>query len=87
VKTSETLEQVAARVGQALGRTFAEGEFQRFTIRTGLQWYQPTPEDSAAERKAASGFDDWLDRPRERSAESVSMPIRGNLGAVRADRQ
>jgi hypothetical protein len=30
------------------------------TIRTGLQWYQPTPEDYAAERAAAAGFDDWL---------------------------
>ncbi|SDP44341.1 hypothetical protein SAMN05192558_10960 [Actinokineospora alba] len=30
------------------------------TIRTGLQWYRPTPEDRAAERKAARGYDDWL---------------------------
>ncbi|WP_133794329.1 hypothetical protein [Actinokineospora alba] len=118
----EALEQVGARVGQALNCTFAEGEFQRWyaqvagvfglkislvgvtgiggksvaklvgavsedgflydsdggnqveydrvdisayivdllTIRTGLQWYQPTPDDYAAERKAARGFDDML---------------------------
>jgi hypothetical protein len=30
------------------------------TIRTGLQWYRPTPEDYAAERAAARGFDDML---------------------------
>lgn len=30
------------------------------TIRTGLQWYQPTPEDRAAEGKAADRFDDML---------------------------
>ncbi|MBC6447105.1 hypothetical protein [Actinokineospora xionganensis] len=30
------------------------------TIRTGLQWYQPTPEDRAAERKAAGRYDDIL---------------------------
>jgi hypothetical protein len=29
-------------------------------IRTGLQWYRPTPEDYAAERRAARGFDDML---------------------------
>lgn len=118
----QALEQVAARVGQAMNCTFAEGEFQRWyaqvadvfglrlavtgvggvggknvaklvgsvaekgfryapdgsglaeidrvdisayvvdllTIRTGLQWYQPTEEDLAAERKAAAGFDDML---------------------------
>ena len=123
VDTDETLEQVAARVGQALGCVFARGEFQRWyaqvayvfdlklslvaehgiggknvakmvaavaeegfiyapdgsgdtaehdrvdispyivdllTIRTGLQWYQPTEEDRAAEHEAARGFDDWL---------------------------
>lgn len=30
------------------------------TIRTGLQWYRPTPEDRAAERAAAGRFDDML---------------------------
>ncbi len=122
VDTGEALEHVAARVGQALGCAFAEGEFQRWyaqvayvfglklsvvgvagiggkevaklvgdvaeegflyapdgsdmveydrvgisdyvvdllTIRTGLQWYRPTPEDRAAEREAARGFDDML---------------------------
>ncbi|MEU4999358.1 hypothetical protein [Streptomyces sp. NPDC021622] len=30
------------------------------TIRTGLEWYQPTPEDLAAERGAAGRFDDRL---------------------------
>ncbi|SDJ38065.1 hypothetical protein SAMN05192558_10961 [Actinokineospora alba] len=120
--TDEELQQVAARVGQALNCIFARGEFQRWyaqvadvfglkisvvgvsgiggkdvakivgevaekgflyapdgsdqveydrvdisaymvdllTIRTRLQWYQPTPEDLAAEGKAASRFDDWL---------------------------
>lgn len=29
-------------------------------IRTGLEWYQPTPEDLAAERRAAGIFDDFL---------------------------
>ncbi|MBC6447104.1 hypothetical protein [Actinokineospora xionganensis] len=118
----EALEQVAARVGQALNCTFARGEYQRWyaqvadvfglrislagvsgiggkavaklvgnvgedgflydsdggdqveydrvdisaylvdllTIRTGLQWYIPTPEDRTAEGKAASRFDDFL---------------------------
>ncbi|SDJ38041.1 hypothetical protein SAMN05192558_10962 [Actinokineospora alba] len=120
--TDEELQQVAARVGQALNCTFVRGEFQRWyaevayvfglkisvagvsgidrkkvaklvasvaekgfrqapdgngpveyervdisaymtdllTIRTGLPWYQPTPEDHAAEGKAAGRFDDWL---------------------------
>lgn len=120
--TDEAPEGVAARVGQALGCTFARGEFQRrpaqvayvfgvkiaaigisgaggknvvklvgevdeegflyapdgsddveydqvdisayvvdlLTIRTGLRWYRPTPEDYAAERKASRGLDDWL---------------------------
>lgn len=119
--TDEALEQVAARVGQALNCTFDKGEFQRWhaqvayifglkiavvgeygvgdkkvarlvggitkkgfryalggsgfaeydrgditaslvdllTIRTGLQWYQPTAEDYVAERAAARGIDDW----------------------------
>ncbi|SFT06868.1 hypothetical protein [Saccharopolyspora flava] len=118
----ETLEQVAARVGEALNCSFDEGEYQRWyaqvaelfglklhvagvagiggkdvaklvgsvaekgfryapdgsgfaefdqvdisayivdllTIRTGLQWYQPTREDRAAEREAAGRFDDFL---------------------------
>ncbi|WP_433328245.1 hypothetical protein [Spirillospora sp. CA-294931] len=30
------------------------------TMRTSLQWYQPTAEDRAAEGKAAARFDDWL---------------------------
>lgn len=122
VDTDEELEQVAARVGEALDCTFGRGEFQRWyaqvadvfglrisisgvsgiggkkvaklvgevaeegflyapdgsddveydrvdisayvvdllTIRTGLPWYRPTPEDYAAERKAARGLDDWL---------------------------
>jgi hypothetical protein len=30
------------------------------TIRTGLQWYRPTPDDYDAERTAARGFDDML---------------------------
>ena len=30
------------------------------TMRTGLQWYRPTPEDYVVERRAARGFDDWL---------------------------
>ncbi|MEV0116903.1 hypothetical protein AB0H77_27290 [Streptomyces sp. NPDC050844] len=30
------------------------------TIRTGLEWYQPTPEDLAAERGAAGRFHDRL---------------------------
>ncbi|SER36876.1 hypothetical protein SAMN05216188_110279 [Lentzea xinjiangensis] len=30
------------------------------TIRTGLEWYRPSPEDLAAEREAARGFDDML---------------------------
>ncbi|SFO66574.1 hypothetical protein SAMN04489713_108234 [Actinomadura madurae] len=30
------------------------------TLRTGRRWYQPTPEDRAAENKAASRFDDFL---------------------------
>jgi hypothetical protein len=122
VDTDEELEQVAARVGQALNCPFVEGEFQRWyaqvadvlglkisvsgvsgiggkkvaklygevaeegflyapdggdavesdqvdisayvvdllTIRTGLQWYRPTPEDYAAERRAARVFHDML---------------------------
>ncbi len=122
VDTDEELEQVAARVGQALNCSFERGEFQRWyaqvahvlglkisisgvsgiggknvvklvgevaeegflyapdgsddveydrmdissymvdllTIRTGLQWYRPTPEDYAAERQAARGVDDML---------------------------
>jgi hypothetical protein len=120
--TDEALEQVAARVGQALNCTFAVGEFQRWyaqvasvfglelsvvgvsgiggknvaklvgevaeegflyapdgsdlveydrvdisaymvdllTMRTGLRWYRPTPDDYAAEREAARGIGDWL---------------------------
>ena len=113
---AEALQRVAAHVGEALGCTFAEGEYQRWyaqvanilglrlalagvagaggkpvaklvgavdekgpaaqgepdhvdisayvadllTIRTGLQWYQPTPEDRAAEGAAAARFDDFL---------------------------
>jgi hypothetical protein len=30
------------------------------TMRTGLQWYQPTAEDRAAENKSSSAYDDWL---------------------------
>lgn len=121
VDTDEALEEVAARVGQALSCTFDKGEFQRrnaqvayvfglklslvteygvgdkkvaklvgsvtekgfrytpdgsglaefdrvdisayvvdlLTIRTGLQWYQPTPEDYAAEQSAGRGINDW----------------------------
>jgi hypothetical protein len=35
---------------------------QKITIRTGLQWYRPTPDDYDAERRAARGFDDMLGR-------------------------
>ncbi|RSM80013.1 hypothetical protein DMH04_30930 [Kibdelosporangium aridum] len=30
------------------------------TMRTGLQWYQPTVEDRAAENKWSAAYDDWL---------------------------